>query len=392
MQLGSLLRSSRRRGPDIWEFRYRDRRHNGRRIYRRITIGNVKQFKTEASARKGITGLIKEINTGDLQLNATTMTVAELVDHYRQRELTGDNSWKSYSTKRGYESYLKNWIVPYWGQYELPQMKTVEVETWLRGLSLAKSSCAKIRNILSVLFNHACRYDLFDRNPITLVRHSAKRRKIPDVLTVEETQRLLSVLAVKERTMVLMAVGTGLRRSELFALKWKDVDFTAKHLDVSRSIVSHVVGTCKTEASQKPVPLHDSLAKVLLAWRRQTSYRKREDWVFASPHSQGKLPYWAQAIMRYHVGPAAQKVQLQKRVGWHTFRHTYSTMLKLVGADIKVMQELLRHSSVRCTLDTYTQAIMPAKRAAQDAVLSMILAEKRAANSDSSDPTSVPQD
>ena len=83
MQLGSLLRSSRRRGPDIWEFRYRGRRHNGRRIYRRITIGNVKQFKTEASARKGITGLIKEINTGDLRLNATTMTVAELVDHYR---------------------------------------------------------------------------------------------------------------------------------------------------------------------------------------------------------------------------------------------------------------------------------------------------------------------
>ena len=151
------------------------------------------------------------------------------------------------------------------------------METWLRGLSLAKSSCAKIRNILSVLFNHACRYDLFDRNPITLVRHSAKRRKIPDVLTVEETQRLLSVLAVKERTMVLMAVGTGLRRSELFALKWKDVDFTAKHLDVTRSIVSQVVGTCKTEASQKPVPLHDSLAKVLLAWHRQTSYRKRED-------------------------------------------------------------------------------------------------------------------
>ena len=56
MQLGSLLRSGRRRGPDIWEFRHRDRRHNGRRIYRRVNIGTVKQFKTEASARKGIAG------------------------------------------------------------------------------------------------------------------------------------------------------------------------------------------------------------------------------------------------------------------------------------------------------------------------------------------------
>jgi integrase len=185
MQLGSLLRSSRRRGPDVWEFRYRERPHNGRQIYRRIKVGTVTEFRTEASVRKGITGLIREINFGDLRVQATTMTVAELVEHYRQRELASDSTWKSYSTNRGYESYLKKWIVPHWGNYKLPDVKTIEVETWLRTLSLAKSSSAKIRNILSVLFNHACRYDLFDRNLITLVRHSAKRRRIPDVLTVD---------------------------------------------------------------------------------------------------------------------------------------------------------------------------------------------------------------
>jgi integrase len=337
----------------------------------------LQQFKTEAAARKGIAGLVGEINFGEIRFRTTTMTVAELVEHYRQRELIQDNTWKSYSTKRGYESYLKNWIGPHWGKYKLHEIKTIDVETWLRGLSLAKSSSAKVRNIFSILFNHACRYDLFDRNPITLVRHSAKRRRIPEVLTVEEAQRLLSVLAVKERTMVLMALGTGLRRSELFALKWKDVDFATEHISVTRSIVNQVVGTCKTEASQKPVPLHSALAHALLVWRRQTSYRKLEDWVFVSPHSQGRHPLWAQAIMRYHIGPAGRKTELQKRLGWHTFRHTYSTMLKSVGADIKVMQELLRHASVRCTLDTYTQAIMPAKRAAQAAVVSMILSERR---------------
>jgi site-specific recombinase XerD len=95
--------------------------------------------------------------------------------------------------------------------------------------------------------------------------------------------------------------------------------------------------------------------------------------------------------MRYRVAPAVQKLQLQKRVGWHTFRHTYSTMLKLVGADIKVMRELLRHSSVRCTLDTYAQAIMPAKRAAQEAVVSMIMADKGMAHSESTGSSAVPQ-
>src|SRR6266576_2120992 len=53
----------------------------------------------------------------------------------------------------------------------LAEVRTIQVESWLRGLPLAKSSCAKIRNLMSVLFNHACRYELFDRNPIYLVRH-----------------------------------------------------------------------------------------------------------------------------------------------------------------------------------------------------------------------------
>ena len=75
-----------------------------------------------------------------------------------------------------------------------------------------------------------------------------------------------------------------------------------------------------------------------------------------------------------HIRPAAQKVGIRKRFGWHTFRHTYSTLLRSVGTEFKVMQELLRHSSFRLTLDVYTQAISPAKHAAQAAVLALVFA------------------
>jgi integrase len=74
--------------------------------------------------------------------------------------------------------------------------------------------------------------------------------------------------------------------------------------------------------------------------------------------------YWGQAILRKYIRPAAQRVGIQKRFGWHTFRHAYSTMLRNVGTEFKVMQELLRHSSFRSTLDVYTQAVTPAKHAA----------------------------
>ncbi len=71
---------------------------------------------------------------------------------------------------------------------------------------------------------------------------------------------------------------------------------------------------------------------------------------------------------------------IKRQFGWHTFRHTYSTLLRSVGTEFKVMQELLRHSTLRSTLDIYAQAITPAKRAAQAAVLSLVFPETQGGN------------
>jgi len=300
------------------------------------------------------------------------MTIEELSQHFQHYELTHDDNWRSYSTRRNYKFYLERWIIPRWGNYALGQVRTIEVESWLRSLPLARSSCAKIRNLMSVLFNHAWRYELFDRNPIKLVRQSAKRRTAPNVLIPAEIKLLLDNLALRERTLVLLAASTGLRQSEIFALKWGDVDFTQGTMNVTRSIVYGVVGRCKTESSQKPVPVHPILAEALVQWRNRCRYREPHDWVFANEHYRGRHPYWGQAILRNVVRPVAERVGIQKRIGWHTFRHTYSTLLRSVGTEFKVMQELLRHSSLRSTMDIYTQAVTPAKHAAQAAVLSLV--------------------
>jgi integrase len=239
---------------------------------------------------------------------------------------------------------------------------------------------------MSVLFNHACRYELFDRNPIYLVRQSAKRRTAPTIRTPAEIKALVNGLRIRERTLVLVAVSTGLRQSELFGLKWGDIDFDQGTMNVTRSIVYGVVGPCKTESSQKPVPVHPLLADALSEWRKECTYTKPDHWVFASRRYRGRRPYWGQAILRKYVRPVAQSVGIQKCIGWHTFRHTYSTLLRSVGTEFKVMQELLRHSSLRSTLDIYTQAITPAKHAAQAAVLSLVFS--REANGASESPAS----
>jgi len=76
--------------------------------------------------------------------------------------------------------------------------------------------------------------------------------------------------------------------------------------------------------------------------------------------------------MRAFIRPAAKKIGITKHIGWHTFRHTYSSLLRATRADIKVMQELLRHASSRVTLDTYTQAFKTHKRKAQTHVVRLL--------------------
>ena len=130
--------------------------------------------------------------------------------------------------------------MPRWGSYTLNRISAGEVELWLRSLALAKSSCAKIRNIMSVLFHHGIRHEICKHNPIRLVRQGAKRKKFPTVLSAREVQQLIASLGLRERTLVLLDAGTGLRVSELFALKWRDINFQSKEINITRWIVFRV--------------------------------------------------------------------------------------------------------------------------------------------------------
>ena len=386
MQRGSLAMVSRKEAPSVWQLRWSEKNLHGVRVQRKRVIGSVERYPDEAAARSAVTVLLAEINSDKVRMSSRSITMAQLCDHFEQRELARDNTWRSYATKKTYHAYLTRWIRPHWRHYELAEIRTIQVESWLRTLPLAKSSCAKIRNLMSVLFNHACRYELFDRNPIYLVRQSAKRRRAPTILIPSEIKALVDSLGIRERTLVLLAVSTGLRQSELFGLKWGDVDFAQKTMNVTRSIVYGVVGPCKTEASQKPVPVHPTVLKTLSEWRRTCRYNKSDDWVFASRRHRGRTPFWGQAILRRYIRPVAQRAGIQKRFGWHTFRHTYSTLLRCVGTEFKVMQELLRHSTLRSTLDVYTQALAPAKHAAQAAIFSLVFSGEANGTSQPSEP------
>lgn len=410
-------------GVPCYVFRYWETESDGKRQRRKKEVGKVDSMTREEAEQ--IVAPWRRALDAHRQGPFGVETMGDLIEHFRffelsdclEAKLTYDDNPKeeeeddeedddddqfdpderAYSTRDRYESVLNAWIEPRWAKVPLKAFVAGEVEQWLRKLNkrphrkrkppfpkfnpkeakpLSPGTRFKIRSLMSVLFNHAIRWGLFPYNPISGpgrkagVRQSSKRQKIPDILELPEMKMILPELSVRELALVSLDMITGIRRGELAGLKWKDIDFKHLVIHVNRSVVDQRTGKCKTEASAKPMPIDEYTAKDLLAWYRLTPYRDPEDWVFASDDPRlgkmrGKQPLWLAKIMQYHIQPLVKRLGITKQVSWHTFRHTFTSLLTANKEDVKVVQELLRHASSKITMDVYAQAEMKEKRSAQ---------------------------
>ena len=127
------------------------------------------------------------------------------------------------------------------------------------------------------------------------------------------------------------------------------------------------VGKLKTKGSGDPVPLDDSVIEELLRWRAETPYAADDDYVFASPQMKGRQPYWMGRIMQYFIKPVAARAGIAIK-GWHTLRHSYTTLLRQNNNDPKVVQGLLRWASPKM-MNVYDEAVAPEKRTAHAELL-----------------------
>ena len=87
----------------------------------------------------------------------------------------------------------------------------------------------------------------------------------------------------------------------------------------------------------------------------------------------GEFPYRPWGVQQLRITPAAKRADLGTGIGWHTFRHTYSTMLRHLRVDVKVQQELLRHADIHTTLNVYTQGVAGDLREAPRRVVRMVI-------------------
>jgi integrase len=371
-QQGSLTTEKRKNGPDVFVYRWREMGADGQPTRRKQIVGLKSDFPSKAAARRSVEGLRLDINTEAVAVNSGPLTVNQLIEHYRLTELC-DSNGKTTRTKEVYEHQLSSVISPRWGEHRLKDVKPIAVETWLNGMPVAPGTRYKTKGVMSVLYQHAMRYGWTTANPIRLVRQSALPLQEEIVLTPVEVAALLSELRDPFHALILLVSVTGLRRGELFGLKWEDVNFDEAEICVVRSLVDQVEGPPKTLASRRPLPMSPQLASSLEGLRKQTSFPGRKDWVFASPLALGAKPYWPDAVLKRHILPAAERAGITKRIGWHSFRRTLATLLQSSGASVKTTQDLMRHASPVMTLGTYAKAVTADKRIAQDAIAALFM-------------------
>ena len=132
-------------------------------MHRKAQVGDVKKYPTESAAHSAADALRLTINNRCEHRNLRRTTINTLWEHYSQEELP----LKALSTQDAYIIYAKNWIVPRWGNLPLEQVKTVEVERWLRATGVSDGTKAKIKCVMSALFSHAVRWEFCGHNPIS---------------------------------------------------------------------------------------------------------------------------------------------------------------------------------------------------------------------------------
>jgi integrase len=275
----------------------------------------------------------------------TGMTFAEAAEQYLTW-LEVDRERKP-STLRDYRSILRTHLLPAFGDIVIEDLTPAQIEHWRLELDPALANRTKIK-ILTLLFGileRARKTHGLPTNPARDIEKPTQRRRAGiDVFSVEEIMALVRAAETEQdATIVLVAALTGLRRGELVALRWRDVDFPGQAIRVVASYTDGVLTTPKS-GKVRSVPMAPEVASALAPLASRGEWTGDDDLVFvgvAGSHLDASALY-----RRYKL--ALQRAGLRDlRV--HDIRHTFGTRA-ITKASILQVKEWMGHADVDTTM------------------------------------------
>jgi integrase len=254
------------------------------------------------------------------------------------------------STIKNKASDFRNHIVPRLGDLRLDEVTYAVIEDFK--LALAQTQAMNIKHkpsllapktIHNVLVHVSDMLGVARKRGLIAVVPEIDWIKIPpqefDFLDFEEAERLIAGAQGEWRTMILVAKRTGMRMGELLGLRWEDVDLSAGRIIVRQSYVQGVFGIPKS-GKPREIPMGDDVIEALRAHRH-----KRGSLVFCD--AAGNV--LTAGLLERPLKRALKRAGL-RAIGWHVLRHTFASHLAMRGVPLKVIQELLGHSSIVTTM------------------------------------------
>jgi integrase len=214
----------------------------------------------------------------------------------------------------GYCPILSAHLLPLFGDKALFEITPSHIQAFLSekaGSGVAWHSVRNMRNLLRSVMRTAVEWGYIENNPVSRVKLPPRPRgSAPRLLHPAQIQRLVSEAREPYRSMILLAVLTGLRRGELFALRWGAVDMDRRTLEVRESVYNGHFSTPKTRSSVRRIPLSSPALDLLRAHLYRAKQVGAEDLVFSS---RGGTPFRPDNILKARAASAMQETGLSTR-------------------------------------------------------------------------------
>lgn len=342
--------------------------------------GTLKRRYVSGRTKKEVTDKVRKL-VSEIQDHVYTESCAETLQEwlctwlemYCKQEIRA-------STLINYETYIHKHISPALGRIRLSDLSTLQLQRFYNKLlqngrldgggGINPKTLRNLHNMLHKALHQAVMLDMIPKNPADFVTLPKRRKAEMRYFTVEEQQKLQSCLASERLGMaILLDLYTGLRQGELLGLRWEDV-----HLDGEQSYLKVVqtigriknekpgattktviaISQPKTPHSVRTIPILPEIAEQLEKHRvTQREYEvlhgiRHSGYVFTSVYGQPIDPrnfqrYFKELLKRHDI----------RVINVHGLRHTFATRALESGMSVKTLSQILGHSNVGFTLDTY---------------------------------------
>ena len=344
---GHVFRVERKRGPQ-WYAKYR--LPDGRQVQRRIGPAWTERgrpaagYFTKRLAQAWLGELLHEARRGRLPGMVQTGATFEDAAAEWLRYVEHDRGRKP-STIAGYRAIVRAQLVPAFGDVPVESITTALIEAWIGETDLAPSSRTKALVLLHGIFQRARRVYGLQVNPVIDVEKPPTRRSDGiEVYSPEEVMALVRAAdSEQDAAIYLTAANTGLRRGELLALRWRDIDFTGSVIRVRASFAEGALTTPKS-GRMRSVPMASQVARALDQLSRRGGLTADDDLVF--PGEIGT--YLDGSALRRRYDRALARAGL-RRLRFHDLRHTFGTRM-IAKADIRRVQEWMGHADIQTTM------------------------------------------